>query len=78
MDHQEGVGHKCKAGFFAQEKLTATRRNPPPGCAPAASGHVAAAPPKSVMNSRRLIASPEVQDKASYRLKLALWKGPRK
>jgi hypothetical protein len=36
------------------------------------------APPKSVMNSRRLIASPEVQDKASYRLKLALWKGPRK
>src|SRR5262249_31857515 len=29
-----------------------------------ASGH-AAAPPRSVMNSRRLIASPEAQDKAS-------------
>jgi len=30
-----------------------------------------AAPPTSVMNSRRLIASPEAQDKASYGLKLA-------
>ena len=28
----------------------------------------AAAPPRSVMNSRRLIAAPEAQDKASYRL----------
>ncbi|MGA7083333.1 MAG: hypothetical protein WB005_09180, partial [Pseudolabrys sp.] len=27
------------------------------------------------MNSRRLIASPEAQDKASYRLNLARWKG---
>jgi hypothetical protein len=32
----------------------------------------AAAPPISVMNSRRLIASPEVQDKASYQVKLAM------
>ena len=44
-------------------------------CARAASGHTAA-PPSSVMNSRRLIASPEAQDKASYRLKLAHRKGP--
>jgi hypothetical protein len=28
------------------------------------------------MNSRRLIASPEAQDKALYRSKLAHWKGP--
>ena len=34
-------------------------------CARAASGHVAAAPPIRLMNSRRLIAAPEAQDKAS-------------
>ena len=44
-------------------------------CARATSGQVVAAP-ISVMNSRRLIASPEAQDKASYRLTLALWKRP--
>ena len=44
-------------------------------CARAASDHAAGAPPSIVMNSRRLIASPEAQDKASYRLRLAHWKG---
>ena len=39
-------------------------------CARATAGH-ATALPTSVMNSRRLIASPEPQDKASCRLKLA-------
>src|SRR5215470_18638872 len=35
----------------------------------AASGHEAAAPPRSVMTSRRLIASPEARDEAWYWLK---------
>src|SRR5258706_10256642 len=47
----------------------------PACCASAASGHAAAAPPNSVMKSRRLIASPEPQDEASYLLNLAHWKG---
>jgi hypothetical protein len=34
------------------------------GCAPAASGHTAAAPPRSVMNSRRLIRSPRRRRRA--------------
>jgi len=34
-------------------------------CARAASGHATAAPPRSVMNSRRLIASPEAEDIAA-------------
>src|SRR5437870_4540640 len=34
------------------------RRIRPPCCARAASGHAAAAPPRSVMNSRRFIRSP--------------------
>jgi hypothetical protein len=33
-------------------------------CARAASGHAVAAPPRSVINSRRLIAYPEAQDRA--------------
>ncbi|MGB8555064.1 MAG: hypothetical protein WCD73_17225, partial [Pseudolabrys sp.] len=36
---------------------------------------IAAAPPRSVMNSRRFIAAPEAQDQPSYRLKPAYWKG---
>src|ERR1041384_1858825 len=40
----------------------------------AVSGH-AATPLRSVMNSRRLIAAPEAQDGASYRVKPAFWKG---
>jgi len=44
-------------------------------CARTENGHVTAVQPKSVMNSRRLIASPEAQDKASHRTKLAYWKG---
>src|SRR5262245_60524801 len=46
-------------------------RNPTTGivpcCAPAASGH-AAAPPTSVMNSRRLIVAPRGQNHAPHRL----------
>src|SRR5262249_56479418 len=46
----------------------AALRNPitgiTPCCARAASGHVAAAPPSSVMNSRRLIQSPRRRGRA--------------
>src|SRR5262249_9107085 len=35
----------------------------------------AAAPPRKVINSRRLIASPDTHDRPSYWLKLAPWKG---
>jgi hypothetical protein len=45
------------------------------GCAPATSGTTAALP-MSVMNSRRLIASLEAKDRASYRQKPVHWKGP--
>src|SRR5262249_45847586 len=44
-------------------------------CARAVIGHVAAALPRSVMNSRRLIGSSEAQDKPQYRFKQALRKG---
>jgi len=44
-------------------------------CARVASGHAAAAAPKSLMNSRRLITSPEAQDGASYLINRQLWKG---
>ena len=44
-------------------------------CARTANGQAAAAPPISVMNSRRLIDAPEAQDQPSYRLKPAYWKG---
>src|SRR5262249_3972471 len=37
-------------------------------CARAASGHAAAAPPTSVMNSRRLIVAPRGQNHARHRL----------
>src|SRR5215468_10396424 len=36
-------------------------------CARAASGHAAAAPPSSVMNSRRFIRSPRRRARAAYR-----------
>jgi hypothetical protein len=49
----------------------ATRRGRSRVCACAASGHVAAAAPTKLMNWRRLIASPEAQDRASNRLRLA-------
>src|SRR5215475_14054079 len=52
------------------------RRMRSPCCARTASGHPAAVPPRSVMNSRRRIASPKAPDKASYRLKLAHFKRP--
>jgi hypothetical protein len=45
------------------------------GCARAASGHPTAASPKSVMNSRCLIAFPEAQDRASCRFKLSTLEG---
>src|SRR5262249_14182045 len=44
-------------------------------CARTASGHAAAAPLRSVMNSRRFIAAPEAQPGASYWFKQARWKG---
>lgn len=44
-------------------------------CARAASGRPAAVPPRSMMKSRRLIASPVAQGKTSYQVKLARWKG---
>src|SRR5262245_19415130 len=43
-------------------------------CACAAHDKAAAATPISVSNLRRLIASPEAQDKASYRSELGDWK----
>src|SRR5215471_3808934 len=49
-----------------------TRAGRPDGCAPAASGHAAAAPPTSVMNSRRLIVAPRGQNHAPHRL-TAVW-----
>src|SRR5215467_15127484 len=51
-------------------------RNPMTGgvscCARAASGPAATAPPKSVMNSRRLIGRPQGQNHAPHRL-TAVW-----
>src|SRR5450759_4525185 len=44
-------------------------------CAMAASGHAAAAPPISVMNSRRLMSDPQAQETALYRLKRVLRRG---
>ena len=35
----------------------------------AASGHAAAAPPRSVINSRRCMSAPKLMKPASYRLK---------
>src|SRR5262245_11459717 len=49
-----------------------TRAGRPDGCAPAASGHAATAPPRSVMNSRRLIVAPRGQNHAPHRL-TAVW-----
>ena len=46
-------------------------------CACAASGHAAAEPAITLMKSRRLIASPEAQDRASYRPNPAHRKGGR-
>jgi len=58
----------------ALSRLRPRRERPYRACARAASGHAAAAPPRSVMNSRRrmcpsrpiLIASPSLQDAAGY------------
>src|SRR5215475_873875 len=43
-------------------------------CATAASGQVAVEPAITFMKSRRLIASPEAQDKASCGINVAHWK----
>ena len=66
----------CHSGSSEARAMSTPMRRIRSGCCCAcvASGQVAAAPPKSVMNSRRLIASPEAQDTASYRLKPALGK----
>src|SRR5262245_29965348 len=51
---RNAVTRSCASGSLsAMEISTAMRRIAPPCCARAASGH-AAAPPRSVMNSRRL------------------------
>src|SRR5262249_14256613 len=47
-------------------------------CATAASGQVAVEPAITFMKSRRLIASPEAQDKASCGINVAHWKGSRR
>src|SRR5262249_51445518 len=53
-----------------------TRRTCSDCCARAARGQAAAAEPATtLMNSRRLIASPQAQHWVSYRLNLAFWKG---
>src|SRR5262249_7379542 len=55
----------CHSGSFAVEAIsTPMRRTRSLCCARAASGHVAAAP-RIVMNSRRLIAAPEVREHRS-------------
>src|SRR5262249_31143053 len=51
------------------------RRIRSPCCARATSGQAAAAPLRSVMNSRRRIAAPEAQDGASYQPIQVVWKG---
>ena len=60
--------------FSARPLSTPIRRMRSPCCALAANGH-AAVLPRSLMNSRRLIAPPEAKDKTSYPLKLDYWKG---
>src|SRR5262245_58906552 len=64
---------------FVASAADVTRKKPTTGMdvcwARATRGQVAAALPRSVINSRRLIASPETNDRTSYRQKLALWKG---
>src|SRR5262245_20471525 len=39
------------------------------GCARTENGQIAVAPPSNLMNSRRLIATPDAQDAAWYRVK---------
>src|SRR5262245_22055606 len=46
-------------------------------CATAVSGQIAVEPAITFMKSRRLIASPEAQDKALYQLKVGHCKGGR-
>ena len=41
------------------------RRTRSAGCARATTGHAVAAPPRSMMNSRRQICRPEAQDRIS-------------
>ena len=68
--HYEGMGHH--AAFYVGRssdhptlpKQTVTSR----AAARAASGHANAAPPSSVMNSRRLIVAPRAQNHAPHRL----------
>src|SRR5262249_61068130 len=71
-----GVGAWRSGAAPGHGRSAPTRRMGASCCGFAASGPAAAAPPSSVMNSRRLIASPEAQDKASNRLRLAHRKEP--
>ena len=63
----------CSVSFAVAAMITPMRLTRSSCCARAASGQAVATPPR--MNSRRLIASPEAEDKASYRLRLASRKG---
>ena len=57
--------------FSARPTNTPMRRIRSGCCARAASGQIAAAQLRSMMNSRRLIVVPDSQDRASYRGKRA-------
>src|SRR5262249_28364691 len=63
---------RCASGSsLATRNKTAIRRTEGAGCcAREASGHTAATPPRRVMNSRRLIASPEAWDWRAYEPKV--------
>jgi hypothetical protein len=54
---KDGVDTCASGSFSANAISTPIRRTRSPCCALAASGHAAAAPPSSVMNSRRLIGA---------------------
>src|SRR5262245_10050370 len=67
----------CASGSFEGEWLsTPMRRTRSVCCARAARGQMTAAEPTTpLMKSRRLIAPPKAQDRASYSAKRADWKG---
>jgi hypothetical protein len=46
-----------------------TRQSLPAGCARAAKGHIAMAPPRSVTSSRLLVCSPQIKRAAVFTMK---------
>jgi hypothetical protein len=73
---RRAAGYVCASASSAGHGMSAPMRGMRSGCcARAANGHAAAEPQTSFMNSRRLIDAPEAQDRPSYRLKPAYWKG---